>query len=210
MSYDPNDPTSTRPPYLGARYAAARDLSAVMTPSPRPSQFRPFIPYTLVYVRSAKGLEVQNDSLAPGALLWQNNTDAEAAAQQFRFEDAGNGFWYLRTHAGNLYMTADPAMKITQNAKYLQGGPGGNDPDTQRWKLTSGITPGTGFMITNAAYPAKTLQPAGNSSNPGAPIVLGDPEPAPAGGVTHVKNAWQVTSPSLAGMQTIPAQPRPN
>jgi len=34
---------------MGARYAAANDLSSVIGTEPRPSQFLPFIPYNFVY-----------------------------------------------------------------------------------------------------------------------------------------------------------------
>jgi hypothetical protein len=184
-------------PYLGARFAAAHDLSSIMTTTPRWNQFRPFIPYTLVCVATKGGLEVPNDSVTPGTPLWQNTPNAVAEAQQFRLEDAGSGYYYLRTRTGNLYLTADPTMKVTQQPKQ---GPGGNDD--QRWKFTSGITPGTGFTITNAAFPAKTFQPAGNSSAPGTAVVLADPETGPVG-AGHVKNAWAVTSPLLPAAQIV-------
>jgi phospholipase C len=185
---------SSEPPYLGARYAAAHDLSSIMTASPRSSQFRPFIPYTLVYAKSGKGLEVQHGGFSPGAPLWQDDPDLSVAWQRFRLEDAGDGYWYLRTHVGTMYVTADPTTGIVQELKYAADGSGG-DPDSQRWKLTTGITPESGFTIWNAASPGKTLQPDSESEKAGAAIVLGDP--AEGVGAVHVPNAWHVSSPLL-------------
>jgi phospholipase C len=183
-------------PYLGARFAAAHDLSSIFTATPRWNQFRPFIPYTLVYARTNGALEVQHDSATAGALLWQNTPNAAAEAQQFRLEDAGSGYYYLRTRVGNLYLTADPTLKVTQQPKHGAGSA------NQRWKFTPGIRPGTGFTIVNAAFPAKTLQPAGNTNAAGTAVVLGDPEAGPvvAG---RVKNAWQVMSPLLPAAQIV-------
>ena len=96
---------SKDPPYMGARYAAAHDLSEILNDQMRPEQFRPFIPYTLVCVASRMNLDVQGASTRIGTPLWQytpNGTDA----QSFRFEDAGDGFVCIRTLAG-LYVTTD-------------------------------------------------------------------------------------------------------
>jgi hypothetical protein len=207
LSYDPAHPTTPAPPYLGARYAAAHDLSPIFTATPHLPAFRPFIPYSLLYVRTKTGLEVPDATLTPGTLLWQNTPNPSAESQHFRFEDAGNGSWYIRTPAGNLYLTADPAtLRITQQPKYAAGGPAGVNPDTQRWNLTTGITPGTGFSISNLAFPTKLLQPQGNSNALGAATVLGDPDPGPIG-AGHVKNAWQVTTPLLPSGGIILHQP---
>ena len=53
---------SKDPPYMGARYAAAHDLSEVLDDQMRPEQFRPFIPYTLVCVASKMNLDVEGAS----------------------------------------------------------------------------------------------------------------------------------------------------
>jgi hypothetical protein len=192
LSYDPAHPTADVPPYLGARFAAAHDLSTIMTATPHLPAFRPYIPYTLVYAKTTTALEVPDGNVSAGALLWLNTPNSAAESQHFRFEDAGNGLWYLRAPTGNLYLTADPTMKITQQPKYAAHGPAGAIPATQQWKLAGGVTPGSAFIVTNAAYPEKTLQPASDTSA----VVLGAPETAP-GGVVQVKNAWQVTSPSM-------------
>jgi Phosphoesterase family/Ricin-type beta-trefoil lectin domain-like len=192
---------SADPPYLGARFAAAHDLSPILTATPRPSEFRPFIPYTLVYAKTKGALDIPDDSVNPGTALHQNTPDPTSASQQFRVEDAGDGSWYLRTHAGNLYLTVDASMNVTQEPKRASGGAGGN-PDAQRWKFTTGITPGAGFTIWNAAFSSKTLQPAGDSANVGVPVVLGDPDSGP-GVAAHVKNAWQITSPLLPAQHIV-------
>jgi phospholipase C len=191
---------SNNPPYLGARYAAANDLSAVIGSEPRPSQFLPFIPYNLVYGASQKRLDVQGASVAPGTPLWQYDPN-DTGAQQFSFEDAGGGFFYLRTHTGSLYVTADDSLHLKQDVKYPTDGSAtaANNPDRQRWQFTSNsitVLDQSSFAITNAAFPGKVLQPLGGSNTSGTAIVLGDPQ-APHLGVTQTPNPWQITSPLL-------------
>jgi hypothetical protein len=140
----------------------------------------------------------------PGAPLRQDTPNPSAESQQFRFEDAGNGYWYLRARAGSLYLTADATLTVTQQPKYPPDGSGATNPAAQRWKLTPGIMPGTGVTVSNAAFPAKTLQPANNGSGAGVAVVLGEPESGPIG-AGHVKNAWVVTSPLLpSGHVSLP------
>jgi hypothetical protein len=88
----------------------AHDLSTILTATPRPSEFRPFIPYTLVYTKTKGALDLPDDNVDPGTAPQRNAPDPTSPSQQFRFEDAGDGSWYLRTHTGNLYLTADPFM----------------------------------------------------------------------------------------------------
>jgi phospholipase C len=96
---------SDDPPYLGARYAAANDLSAVVGKQKRQTQFRPFIRYNFQFGASQMMLGVKDANPAPGAALWQLARDG-SAAQDFSFEDAGQGFWYLCGRVSNLYLTA--------------------------------------------------------------------------------------------------------
>jgi hypothetical protein len=199
---------SDNPPYMGARYANASDLSMVLGNQARTSQFLPFIPYNLVYIASQKRLDVQYAQTTPGAILWQFDPN-DTNAQKFSFEDAGGGFFYIRTHTGNLYLTADDALNVHQQPKYPTDGSAtpANDPNRQRWSLTShAITilhPG-GFTIRNAHFPDKVLQPAGSSTLSGTIAVLGAPEAVH--GVFQNPNPWQVTSP-LLGSGVIVAQP---
>jgi len=188
---------NTKPPYMGPRYAAANDLSSVIGNELRPGPFRPFIEYNFVYGASQKRLEVQNDGLTPGTDLLQSDPK-DTFAQQFSFESAGNGFWYIRTHTGRLYITADDSLRIKLDIKYLIDGSSttANNPDRQRWKFTSGISirDKNNFAIWNAAIPGKVLQPVDDSNNSGVRIILGNPHTITA---VHPPNPWHVTSPQL-------------
>ena len=200
---------SSNPPYLGARYAAAHDLAEVLGGQPRPGPFRPFIPYNFVYAASQMRLDVEGGSTASGTPLWQFSPNG-TAAQEFRFEDAGGGFVYLRTLAG-LYVTADaPAgtpgpgatLGIKQDVKY---GPGSPSPDLQRWRLTPppvALVTSTDYTISCAAVPGKVLQPLGGATASGTPVVLGDPAPHKP---IAIPNPWTVTSPLLPPATVITA-----
>jgi phospholipase C len=192
---------STNPPYMGPRYADAHDLSSVIGNEQRPSQFLPFIGYNFLYGGSQKRLEVQGGRAMPGTVLCQDSAN-DTAAQQFSFEDAGGGSWYIRTQTGNLYLTADDSLGVKQDIKYPTDGSAtaANNPDRQRWNLASGgvtVLDRNNFTISNMAFPGKMLQPAGASTNIGVAVVLGNAQ-APTD-VHRAPNAWQVTSPRLSG-----------
>jgi len=196
-------------PFLGARYAAAHDLSEVLDDQIHTPQFRPFIPYILVCGASKMCLDVRGASTAIGGLVWQympNGTDA----QKFRFEDAGDGYFYLRTLAG-LYLTANQteltaggvggpaaAVGVIQDRKYTAGLPiVTHKPDAQRWRFTSSAVVAlhsNEFTISCAAYPGKVLQPADGSTASGTAVVLGHPSHH----LAHaIPNPWVVSSPLL-------------
>ena len=196
---------SEDPPYMGPRYAAAHDLSEVLDEELRPEQFRPFIPYTLTYAASRMNLDVEGAGTSAGTPLWQyspNGTDA----QSFRFEDAGDGFVYLRTLAG-LYVTAEPPSRHTteppaprgvmQDVKYVPHAGGSRHPNLQRWKLSPGavsVLEANEFTIECEAVPGKVLQPLDGGTASGVVVVLADPtEHAPS----VPANPWVVTSPLL-------------
>ena len=192
---------STAPPFMGARYAAASDLSSVMLATPRTSQFRPFIPYTLRFNASTLMLDVQSGNPAPGAPLVQSAANG-AAEQDFAFEDAGNGFVYLRSRLSNLYVTVrEPAAAgspptVFQDVRYPTGPgqPQGHRPELQHWKLTStaiNIVQRGNHVISSQAHPDKQLQPA-DPTVPGSPVVLGTP--AASGPSGHGRTNWKVTS----------------
>jgi Phosphoesterase family/Ricin-type beta-trefoil lectin domain-like len=103
---------STNPPYMGARFAAAHDLSEVIGNHLRKPQFLPFIRYRLQFVRSQMLLAVKQANRAPGTELLQLPRDGKIA-QDFSFEDAGNGFVYIRSHVSNLYVTARAPDVVT-------------------------------------------------------------------------------------------------
>jgi hypothetical protein len=179
------------PPYLGARFLAANDLTTVVGNTAQAGPFRPFIPYNFVYVESSLRLDVAGASTSPGTVLQQFTPNA-SNAQQFSFEDAGNGFFFIRTHTGGLYLTVDQNLRVTQQVK------SGTNPNTQRWKFTSNgisIFDRDKFSVSSAAFPDKLLQPAGNSKASGVPVVLDVPESG--GGIQPTRNAWHVTSPLL-------------
>ena len=197
---------SNNPPYMGARYEAAHDLSEILDDQMRPEQFRPFIPYTLVCDASKMNLDVQAASTTIGTPLWQytpNGTDA----QSFRFEDAGDGFVYIRTLAG-LYVTADaPPDPLTgpgttpgikQDVKYAPSLLSSQHANLQRWRFASSpisVADPTNFTISCAAVPGKVLQPLDGSTASGVAVVLADPTGphTPMG----IPNPWTVTSPFL-------------
>ena len=66
---------SENPPYMGARFAAAHDLSEVIGNELRQPQFLPFIRYRLQFVRSQMLLAVSQANRAPGAELVQSSKD---------------------------------------------------------------------------------------------------------------------------------------
>jgi phospholipase C len=195
---------SANPPYLSARYAAASDLSSVLGDEMQTSRFLPFIPYNFVYSQSQKRLDVQGAGTSPGTLLWQYDPNT-TVAQQFSFEDAGGGFFYIRTHTGNLYLTAG-AGGVTQQLKYATGAAAiaGQNPDAQRWSLTTTsvvVTQQNLLTVRNAAFQGMVLQPAGNSNNSQTPVVLAAPEQTHGPFITP--NAWLVTSPLLPSGQVV-------
>lgn len=192
-------------PYLGARYAAAHDLSEVLGHRIRHEQFRPFIPYTLVYAASGRCLEVEGGSMEVGGVIGQSAPDG-TEAQHFRFEDAGDGFVHIRTLAG-LYLTADDvaygpnsrvAIQVRQERKIEPGPNGGtNVADRQRWKLSS--SPDVAHhrddhTVSCAAYPHSVLQPAHENTGSGVGVALGHPS---SHSPTTIPNPWIVTSPRL-------------
>jgi phospholipase C len=181
---------SNNPPYMGARYAAANDLSAVVGTQLRQPQFLPFITYRLQFVQSQMMLNaIKLPYPDPGAVLWQLRAEG-TEVQDFSFEDAGNGFVYIRSHVGNRYVTAHaPDVVITDVTTASPGA---------KWKLshTSALVRDSNlFVISNHAYPNMVLQPANRMS--GSPVVLGDASGS-AGIHGGQPNAWKVSSPLLS------------
>ena len=97
---------STHPPYMGARYAAANDLSIVIAATLHEPQFRPFIPYRFEFEASGLMLDVQFAARGAGTPLWQYGAN-QGIAQDFSFEDAGDGYVHIRSHVSNLYVTVN-------------------------------------------------------------------------------------------------------
>jgi hypothetical protein len=189
---------------MGARYAAASDLSAVLTDVLRQPQFLPFIRYNIQYAASQLMMDVQGANPAAGTPLWQYPANG-TVAQDFSFEDAGDGLVYIRSHAGNLYLTVNLTSPpgVIQDIKYTGPGQnnsisGGRRPALQKWRLTStGLTiPDRDlFLIQSHAYPNRALQPAAPSQAKSL-LVLGDT--GQTTGIRPNAHAWKVTSPLLS------------
>jgi hypothetical protein len=213
---------SQNPPYMGARYAAAHDLSEVLSSEMETStdQFLPFVPYTLEYENTKMNLNVRNvDGLPDGdrslhVLL--NTSPANSLDipdwQKFKFEDAGDGFVFIRTFAG-LFVTVvfsgkpvhhlpdvAPVYAVEQNLKFPFGAVGSRDPDLQKWKFVPAnnvVAFNTGFVVHSAAFPDLVLQV--NSGAAGAvptSVILSTPTP-PANRFAK-PNQWNVTSPLIS------------
>jgi hypothetical protein len=206
---------SNNPPYMGARYAAAHDLSEVLTTELQQStdQFLPFVPYTLDYENTNMNLVVPGGDRSLHVLL---QTSAAVASnipdwQKFRFEDAGDGLVYIRTFAG-LFITvinsgkhiiapigAVPVYHVEQNLKFPVGSTGSKDPNLQKWKLVPGNTVvafNTGFVVYSAVFPNLVLQVANNPTAAGPPAVILS-TPTPSNNPLVKPNQWNITSPLL-------------
>jgi hypothetical protein len=177
---------------MGARYAAASDLSVVIGTQPRQPQFLPFITYRLQFVQSQMLLHaIELDDL--GAVLWQAPDDGSVVVPDFSFEDAGNALVYIRSHVGNRYVTAQALDSVVTSV--TKESPGA------KWKLSpTGISvlDRNPFVISNQAYPTKVLQPSNRKSE--SPVVLGDAAGS-AGVHGGNPNAWKVSSPLLSDEQ---------
>ncbi|HEY3975837.1 MAG TPA: alkaline phosphatase family protein [Streptosporangiaceae bacterium] len=195
---------SAAPPYMGARYAAASDLSAVMTDVLRQPQFLPFIRYNLQYAASQLMMDVQDASPAAETPLWQFPANG-TVAQDFSFEDAGDGLVYIRSHVSNLYLTVDepgsPPLGVIQDVKYLFDGTSNSvhRQARQKWQLTNPtviIQERHTFLIESHAFAGLALQPAGPDQAESL-LILAD-----AGQTTGIHaraHAWNVTSPLFSG-----------
>jgi hypothetical protein len=171
---------------MGARFAAAPDLSEVIGSQLRESQFLPFIAYRLRFLESQMLLHaIELDDGA--AVLWQAPDDGSVVVPDFSFEDAENGFVYIRSHVGNRYVTAEALDSVV--TKLTKDSPGA------KWKLSRADHSEFErdlFVISNQAYPTKVLQPSDRISE--SAVVLGD-----SGQATTIRpklrNAWSVTIP---------------
>jgi len=191
---------STNPPYLGRRYAAANDLSVVLRTERQPQQFLPFIRYRLQFLGSGLMLDVQYANPASGTMLWQFSANG-TNAQDFSFEDPGDGFLYIRSQVSNLYVTVravDPGapwfLQVIQDRRYVSSAPGTPGPERQRWKVRHVGTDGLGgalYEIASEAYPDLRLRPFDTTMFESYITLV---NPAIVGGDLR----WRVISPVLA------------
>jgi len=206
---------SKNPPYMGAMYAAAHDLSEVLSTELQKNtdQFLPFVPYTLDYEHTKMNLDIHNGDRSLHALLQTSTANVLNLldSQKFRFEDAGDGYVYIRTFAG-LFVTvifsgkpvilpgnAAPVYHVEQNLKFPFGSVGSKDPTLQKWKLVAGNNVAafnTGFVVYSAAFPNLVLQ-AGISAAAavGSAVILSMPTPSTNRLVKP--NQWNITSPLI-------------
>jgi phospholipase C len=210
---------STNPPYLGARYAAANDLSAVISPTLQQHQFRPFIPYHFVFGATQTTLGPKDGVSAQGAAVWQLASDG-SAGQEFSFEPAGGGAFYIRSRASNLYLTVAPPATaaagtagisqpippgVIEDVKHIPGTAPATASETvtvdppevarQKWlfRPVSSADPNK-FVIQSVAVPGAILQPT-DQTTPGPVVVRASSLP----GGLDARLAWTVTSPLLTG-----------
>jgi phospholipase C len=199
---------SKNPPYMGPRYAAANDLTAVLASSPRKWQFLPFVKYNITYNASEMRINVEGGNPTPGPLTGRFNL-TETDEQRFSFEQIGTHV-YIRTHCGSLYVTADISAGNVGNAqagvfgikhdvKYDDGlalvDPKKFNAKYQRWKFTPLGTSDADknlYIITSDYYPNKILQPLDIRQN-ATPLVL-----APKPKSLSAANAWVVSGPLLS------------
>lgn len=121
-----------------------------------------------------KVLDVYGGQSTAGAKIWQYELN-QTPAQRFVFQAAGDGYYYLLTVAGNLYVTVDvPPLVVGQpgdvpNTNYgikqdklypAASGPAytRQHRDQQKWKLIPTGDANT-YLLENKRFPGKVLQP---------------------------------------------------
>jgi len=183
-------------------------------------QFLPFVPYTLEYENTKMNLNVRkvDHSLTGDRSLHVllNASPADALNipdwERFKFEDAGDGFVYIRTFAG-LFVTvvfsgkpvfdaanAAPVYPVEQNLKFPFGSVGSRDPNLQKWKFVPGdnkLASNTGFVVHSAAFPNLVLQVDNGAAGAAlTSVILSAPTP-PTNSLAK-PNQWIVTSPLIS------------
>ncbi|HEU5030102.1 MAG TPA: alkaline phosphatase family protein [Spirillospora sp.] len=188
---------SDAPPYLGARYAQANDLSSVITATKHNAQFRPFIPYTFTFNATSAAMGPQGGVSAPGAAVWQLPADG-TTAQSFAFEAAPGGAFFIRSKDSDLYLTLVPPATpgpithpnpstVIEDVKHAPA-----DQARQKWVLVPAPASTDLYLVESTAQPGKILQPS-DPTTPG-PLVVA-PSSLPAG--LNIRLAWKVVSPLL-------------
>lgn len=189
---------SRNPPYMGKRYAAANDLSVVLSQRRQPL-FLPFVRHHLAYNPNATRMNVEGGTPTSPIVARFNANESEE--QYFSFEQKGDMI-KIRTLFGNRYLTVDvpngnttvPAQGfgIKQDINY-EGELATADPAKfntryQLWKFTPLDKTEAGkkqFIISNAFFGNLVLRPA-NLLNNASPIILGEKVPG-------YPNVWSVS-----------------
>jgi len=190
-------------PYLGARYAAAHDLSEILDTEIHTGQFRPFIPYTLVCGATKLCLAVAGGSTVAGGAVRQAAPDG-APDQDFAFEDAGDGFVYIRSNLSGLYVTVDAAREPVLQNETMATGPAAAPTPVP-------TPPGTGPGRAQAHLPVgERVGPPGSVGGtavaPTSPGLIQEAKYGPLGSVGPIRvgtpnpalQRWRLTPASLA------------
>jgi phospholipase C len=191
---------SKNPPYMGKRYAAAKDFSAVLNSTKKKAQFLPFVGHNILYSPGAMRMAVEGGT--PTSPIVGRFVPNDTDEQKFAIEQYGS-FVFIRTFYGNRYLTVDvpdgnttmpgQGFSIKQDIKY-EGAPALTDPvkfniKYQLWKCTP-LDKGTGknlFTISNAFFKKLVLRPVELGNN-AAPIVLGTK-------IATYPNLWAISIP---------------
>ena len=222
---------SSNPPYMGARYAAAEDLSKVIGNELQESQFLPFVGYTIEFAGSQMVMDVQVANPAPRTPIWQFPPN-ETTSQDFAFEDAGDGFVYIRSNVSNLYVTLDtgqvggtmPAVEAAEPAS----SPAATPPRTGRpGVVVRSPVPAVGGVsavaATGEAAPSPVvdtgpglIQDVKYLSSPGhvGTVVVGGANPeyqkwrlSPVGTTVMERNLFVISNQAFPGKVLQPASP---
>jgi hypothetical protein len=188
------------PPYLGARYAAANDLSSVLTSQLRMPLFLPYIRYRVQHMSSQWMLDAGSVHRVPGAVL-RHDEEHGLVTQDFCFEATEGGNFYIRVCATGLYVSvsvsddaADESigLMLIQDVKYA---PTSSDivsagsPELQKWQFSrASAAPGETdrYIVSNQAFPNRVMQPGHH----GDAVVLSQVS-------ADTNAAWNVTSPLI-------------
>jgi hypothetical protein len=147
----------------------------------------------------------------------QTNGGTGLRSQDYSFEDAGDGFVYIRCQMSNLYVTAQITGGVLNGGELNTAGAVGGSPPTadapgliqdvkyhhfiqrsqlQKWKFSAAgdtIAAKGLYVISNQAYPDMVLQPT-DPSQLNSPVILG----ASGGTAVIPANTWRVSTPLLS------------
>jgi phospholipase C len=173
------------PPAMGARYAAAEDVSHALAPTRRAvtGNLRPFLPYWIAWAAGGGALS-PGAAVAPGGALSLGPEPGPGApdpkdTRAFCLEDRPDGTFRIRSRVGRLYLTAQPDGRVVLDVDQPAEG-------RQVWALEP-ATPAISapYVVSCPALPGLVLRLGADPADPSA-VGLG------AG-----SGAWWITSPLL-------------